>query len=531
MSAAFLSSASSTIRRAMSSGGRSAAGRAVAAAAAAPAASRFGRPSGRGGGGRDVGRRASRRWARVGHGRWILLGFGVTIQPIGRDEPPRRPAGRGRRAVRRRRRGGGSSDAETSTCGPSMTTIRSRAAGKRRVDPGGVRRRDGRPAARRRSRARSSSRSGSCQLGSPANDSADRITVMSGSRPAARSAAASAATVSTVYDGPARSSSIRLASSRGSPAIPASTIARRTPAGLIGRPQLVRRHGGRDDEDPLEPELVARGPGEGEVADVERIERAAEDPDRARPDRARCGPAVTGPPRAAPPTRARSRRSGRGRRRDAPARRSSSSIPSRARSRWKRSADSSTSKFVWAAIRSIRLPRTRNTPSSTRSTLKPSPIASIRWTTTPAGSGGASSSSALGQQLGDPRAERVEPRSRRPPRSRRRPRPSARRAVRNAGQASTAAGRSSLLNATRIGFSRSAGSWAAQLVADDVVVPVRIAAGAVDDVDEDPRPLDVAQERVAEARRRSTRPRSARARRRSSGGARRPPGRPDRRGP
>ena len=38
-----------------------------------------------------------------------------------------------------------------------------------------------------------------------------------------------------------------------------------------------------------------------------------------------------------------------------------------------------------------------------------------------------------------------------------------------------------------------------ELVADDVVVPLRIARRAVDDVDEDPRPLDVAQERVAEA--------------------------------
>ena len=38
----------------------------------------------------------------------------------------------------------------------------------------------------------------------------------------------------------------------------------------------------------------------------------------------------------------------------------------------------------------------------------------------------------------------------------------------------------------------------AELLADDVVVPLRVARRAVDDVDEDPRPLDVAQERVPE---------------------------------
>ena len=42
-----------------------------------------------------------------------------------------------------------------------------------------------------------------------------------------------------------------------------------------------------------------------------------------------------------------------------PARRSSASMPRRARLRWNRSADSSTSKLVWAANRSICLPRTR----------------------------------------------------------------------------------------------------------------------------------------------------------------------------
>ncbi len=38
-----------------------------------------------------------------------------------------------------------------------------------------------------------------------------------------------------------------------------------------------------------------------------------------------------------------------------------------------------------------------------------------------------------------------------------------------------------------------------QLLADHAVVPLRVARGTVDDVDEDPRPLDVAQEGVPEA--------------------------------
>ena len=67
-----------------------------------------------------------------------------------------------------------------------------------------------------------------------------------------------------------------------------------------------------------------------------------------------------------------------------PALRSAASMPGRTSSRWNRSADSSFSKLVWAASRSMRLPRTRNAPSS-RSTVNPSPAASSRWTTTPGG--------------------------------------------------------------------------------------------------------------------------------------------------
>ncbi len=43
---------------------------------------------------------------------------------------------------------------------------------------------------------------------------------------------------------------------------------------------LVRRDCGGDDEDPIEPELVAGRPSEGQMARMKRIECAAEDPDR-----------------------------------------------------------------------------------------------------------------------------------------------------------------------------------------------------------------------------------------------------------
>ena len=62
-----------------------------------------------------------------------------------------------------------------------------------------------------------------------------------GSARRAREAASSSATVSTVNDGPGRSISIRLASRRGSPAIPATTIASRTARRADRAAGLVRR--------------------------------------------------------------------------------------------------------------------------------------------------------------------------------------------------------------------------------------------------------------------------------------------------
>ena len=158
-----------------------------------------------------------------------------------------------------------------------------------------------------------------------------------------------------------------------------------------------------------------------------------------------------------------------------PARRSSASMPRRSRSRWKRSADSSTSKFVWAARRSMRWPRTR-----TRRPRRARPRSRRPW---PRGDG---------RRRPPARAARPAPRRSAgarasAARSSSSPSPlgggdaddgqalALARAAANAGQASAAAARSSLLKATSIGFSRSAGSWASQLLADDVVVPLRVA--------------------------------------------------------
>ena len=225
--------------------------------------------------------------------------------------------------------------------------------------------------------------------------------------------------------------------------------------------------------------------GDREVGDVDRVERPAEDAERPGHDRAAGPSASTSAPRVAPPTRARSTPIRTRSPAAIPARRSSASMPSRARSRWKRSADSSTSKLVWAAIRSMRRPRTRNAPSSSR--LDAEPVAH-RLDAVDDDTGRLGRLGQLGG-VGQQRRRSGPGTPRRPSPSAAEiattSRPSASRARRNAGQASAAAGRSILLKATSIGFSSSAGSWAAQLLADDVVVPLRVARRAVDDVDED----------------------------------------------
>ena len=153
-----------------------------------------------------------------------------------------------------------------------------------------------------------------------------------------------------------------------------------------------------------------------------------------------------------------------------PARRSSSSMPSRARSRWNRSADSSISKFVWAAIRSIRLPRTRNAPSS-RSTTN---VVRSR-----ARSGGRRRRPAPAAR---PARRRRAAARRAAPAGRRCPRPSPRtgrrpagrrrgRLARKSGHAACAAGRSILLNDDEQRLLEQRRVVRLELVADDLAVP------------------------------------------------------------
>ena len=306
---------------------------------------------------------------------------------------------------------------------------------------------------------------------------------------------------------------------RGSTAKPgcrrsaSSTIASRCAAGVMARPGLCGGSPAGTNRTRSRPSGLARLLGDREVGDVDRDRTCRR---RRRGDRARSArPAI-----AAGRTRSHGRSQGCGSHSSSvapirtrspaaiPARRSSASMPRRARSRWNRSADSSTSKLVWAAIRSIRVPRTRKTPSprARRRSRRPSPRSGGRRRR-PA----RVARRARRRPAGGPASwarNGVETLAAVRPRSRRRSRPSALRG--RAGSrpgVAAAAGRSSLLNDDEHRLLEQRRVVRPQLLADDVVVPLGIARRAVDDVDEDPRPLDVAQERVAEAGARSSRPR------------------------
>ena len=133
-------------------------------------------------------------------------------------------------------------------------------------------------------------------------------------------------------------------------------------------------------------------------------------------------------------------------------------------------------------------------------------MASMRWTTTPAGSGGVAHVGRIGQQLGEPGAERLDALAGRrgqgddrkpvglalPPEGR--PRLGRRRQVQ-------------LVERDEHRLREERRVVRLQLVADDLVVPLGIARRPVHDVDQDPRPLDVAQELVPEPERPRSRPR------------------------
>ena len=121
----------------------------------------------------------------------------------------------------------------------------------------------------------------------------------------------------------------------------------------------------------------------------------------------------------------------------------------------------------------------------------------MRWTTTPAGSGGSASSAASGRIVRDAGAERGQPLA-----------GGGRDGhdVDALGRAGAAEGRPRLGGGRQVDLVEGDEHRLLEqrrivrpeLLADDVVVPLRVARRAVDDVDQDPRPLDVAQEGVAE---------------------------------
>ena len=79
-------------------------------------------------------------------------------------------------------------------------------------------------------------------------------------------------------------------------------------------------------------------------------------------------------------------------------------------------------------------------------------------------------------------------------------RPSARRAASNAGHAVARGRQVHLVEDDHERLLEEPRVVESKLLADHVVIPAGIARGAVHDVDEDARSLDVAQERVTEAR-------------------------------
>ena len=260
-------------------------------------------------------------------------------------------------------------------------------------------------------------------------------------------------------------------------------------------PGLVRRLAGRHEQDALETQRLGGFLGDRQVGHVDRIERAPEDPDRTGHDRA--GPPVTCAPRVAPPIRAPSRRSGRCR----PPR----SRPGAAR--------------VDAELRQVALealgqfldvevglcgdpldPAAAHAEGAVAIELDAEAVAHRLdavdddarrlWRFGQLG--------CVGEERGDPRPERVETLAARgrdrdgldafpfPSSPERRPGLGRGRQV-------------DLVERDQHGLVEESRIVRAKLLADHVVVPSRVTGRTVDDVDEDPRPLDVAQEGMAES--------------------------------
>ena len=166
---------------------------------------------------------------------------------------------------------------------------------------------------------------GSCQLGQPGKASADRMNVRS-AVPVARRGERRERVDRVRRPGPVDLAPVSAnARCRRSPARPSRRGPRRA---VIGAAGLCGGWPAGMNSDPLEPEDLARPPRRWPGGHVDRVERAAEDAERAGHDR--CGPSLTRAPRArashssstVPPIRTVSPAT-------TPARRSSVSMPSR----------------------------------------------------------------------------------------------------------------------------------------------------------------------------------------------------------
>ena len=179
-------------------------------------------------------------------------------------------------------------------------------------------------------------------------------------RVAATAGLAQRSSVSTVYDGPSRSTSIRLSSERR--VAGDRQLDHRDPvrAGRDGRPGLCGGRPAGTNSTRSRPRASRASSAIARWRDVDGSNVPPRTP--SAPTGARSGAAAAGHrllPGLRLPLELTAADAHQCRPAAIPARRSSASMPRRARSRWNRSADSSTSKLVWAAIRSMRLPRTR----------------------------------------------------------------------------------------------------------------------------------------------------------------------------
>ena len=182
-----------------------------------------------------------------------------------------------------------------------------------------------------------------------------------------------------------------------------------------------------------------------------------------------------------------------------PARRSASTTPRRASSRWNRAADSSFSKSVWATSRSTRRPSTGQVPSlvaaHAEARLRSNGCAvhhdpgGIPRQPSSSSRGNRRARSARSSGRPSPCAAEIDTTAR----------PSRARAAVKARSSAASGPRSSLVGHDQRGLCEESGVTRLELLADDLVVAFRICDADVDDVHEHPGPLDVTKEGVPQA--------------------------------